>query len=65
MTAIEPEVAETGRYSITETCKVLKLSFNTVTKYTDQGAIKCGIHKSNGRKFYTGSEIRKFWKSSY
>ena len=65
MTATEPEVVDTGRYSTTETCKLLKLSFNTVMKYTKEGQIKHGVRKSNGRKFYTGTDIKKFWKASY
>lgn len=62
MTPLEPQVADTGRYSITETCKLLGVTIKTIIKYTDQGDLKCGIRKANGRKFYTGSEIRKFWK---
>lgn len=65
MTNTEPEVADNGRYSLSETCKVLKLSIKTVLKYTDTGDLKHGIHKHNGRKFYKGSEIKKFWKASY
>lgn len=65
MIATEPEVVDTGRYSLTEICDILRLSRNTVLKYTENGHIKCGIRKSNGRKFYTGTDIKKFWKSSY
>lgn len=65
LTSLEPEVSDNGRYTIGETCKILKLSFNTIKKYTDQGAIRCGIRKSNGRKFYTGAEIKRFWKATY
>ncbi len=65
ITALEPEVVDNARYSLSETCKILNLSIKTVLKYTEQGAIKCGIRKSNGRKFYTGTDIKKFWKAQY
>ena len=63
ITAIEPKVAETGRYSITETCNVLGIHRNSLRKYTDQGFIKCGFRKVTARKFYTGSEILRFWRA--
>jgi predicted site-specific integrase-resolvase len=65
MTTTEPIVSDSGRYPTMEACEILKISYKTLIKYTDQGAIKCGIRKSNKRKFYTGSEIKKFWKASY
>ncbi|MDD2304497.1 MAG: helix-turn-helix domain-containing protein [Prolixibacteraceae bacterium] len=65
VTATEPEVIDTARYSTTETCKILSLCRATVLRYTNQGALRCGIRKSNGRKFYTGSDIKKFWKAQY
>lgn len=40
VTAIEPQVAPTGRYSVGETCKHLGIHRNTLRKYTDEGHIK-------------------------
>lgn len=36
---------------------------NTLKKYTDAGAIKCGFRRESGRKFYAGSEILRFWRA--
>jgi len=65
MTALEPEVADNGRYSLTETCKILELSKTTMIRHTKNNAIKFGIRKSNGRRFYTGTDIKKFWRAQY
>ena len=65
MTNIEPEVSDNGCYSATEVCTALNIHRNTLRNHTNDGTIRCGIRKANGRKFYTGIEIRKFWKASY
>ena len=61
----EPQISDTDRYSIGETCKILNLNNKTVLKYTDQGAFKCSFRKTNSRRFYTGLDIKKFWRSQY
>lgn len=61
MTAIEPQASASGRYSIGEACVLLGIHRNTLAKYTDSGEIKCGFRK-NGRKFYLGREIMRFWR---
>lgn len=63
ITYSEPNVSDTGRYSVTETCNVLGIHRNTLRRYTDQGLIKCGFRKQTARKFYAGREILKFWRA--
>lgn len=63
MTAIEPTVQKTARYSVTETSKLLGIHRNTLTRYTIQGLIKCGYRASNARKFYKGIDILAFWSA--
>ena len=65
MTVLEPEVTDTGRYPTKVTAKILQIHPNTLLNHSNLGSIKFGISKANGRKFYTGSEIRKFWRSQY
>lgn len=60
MVAVQPSANPNGRYSISETCALLGIHRNSLRKYTDEGAIKCGYRKSF-RKYYTGLEIIKFW----
>ena len=59
----EPKVNKEGRYSVDETCAALGISRSTLRRHTNKGVIRCGIRRSNTRKFYTGSEIVRYWKS--
>jgi len=58
-----PNVTLTTMYSIAETCKLLDIHRDTLRKYTFSGSIHCGFRRCNGRKFYLGSEILRFWRS--
>lgn len=61
----EPRVSPTGRYTIRQACDILGIgSANTLRRYTMNGMIQCGFRSTNGRRFYTGIEIIKFWNSS-
>ncbi len=63
ITAIEPTVSATARYSITQAAGILGISRITLRRYTDSGLIKCGFRRETARKFYLGSEILRFWKA--
>ena len=63
ITSVEPNVVESGRYSVMETCAALGIHRNSLRKYTDMGLIKCGFRKLSARKFYAGREILKFWRA--
>lgn len=65
MTATEPTIPDNARYSIGEASKLLGLHRTTLLYYTTGGLVKCGIRKTNGRKFYTGLELKKIWKKQY
>jgi len=74
MASIEPNCKDAERYSTTQTCQLLGLSYKTVIKYTNSGDLVCGFRKlqkdkqadnSRMKKFYTGSAIKKFWRSRY
>lgn len=63
ITSTEPQVALNGRYSVTEASRMLGIHRTTLNKYTEEGKIKCGFRRLNGRKFYEGREILRVWKS--
>ncbi|MGM9805853.1 MAG: helix-turn-helix domain-containing protein [Candidatus Aphodosoma sp.] len=63
ITAIEPTVSATARYSITQAAGILGVNRATLRRYTDSGLIKCGFRRESARKFYLGSEILRFWKA--
>lgn len=62
----QPQVSPTARYSIQEAAAILGVHRNTLRRHTNIGptGITCQHRKSNGRKFYTGLEIVKFWRAS-
>ncbi|MBR0493699.1 MAG: helix-turn-helix domain-containing protein [Bacteroidales bacterium] len=64
MRSSEPYVVMNSRYSIDETSRLLGIHRHTLRKYTNRGLIKCGFRRVNGRKFYLGSEILRFWRAT-
>lgn len=63
LTCNEPQVCNTSRYSINETCNLLGITRKTLLKYTVAGLINCGYRKATMKKFYTGQSIMKFWQA--
>lgn len=64
ITAIEPQVALNGRYSIGQAAALLGIHRNTLRRYNDNGYIKNGVRKAGGnRRFFLGSEILRFWRA--
>lgn len=63
VTATEPKVAPTGRYTVKQTCECLGIHRNTLRRYTDEGHIKCSFRRETARKIYLGKEILRFWNS--
>lgn len=62
----QPNVSPTARFSIGEAAAILGIHRNTLRRYTNTGAlgINCHYRKCNGRKYYTGLDIIKFWRAS-
>ena len=57
----EPHVVSRGRYSTTETYRILGITYNTLMKYLREGLIVADNGKM-GRFFY-GENILKFWRT--
>lgn len=62
MTTTEPNIPETGKYNVTETCALLGIHRNTLERYRKALKIRCGIRMTTGRKYYTGREIKRLWR---
>lgn len=58
----QPNVNPAGRYNVTETCRLLGIHRATLHRATGV-RIKCGIRKDNHRRYYTGIDIIRFWRS--
>ena len=63
MTRDCPRVNAPSLYSVIETCSLLEIHRNSLTNYTRAGLIKC-VTRPNGRRYYKGSEIVKFWNKT-
>ena len=61
MVTEEPKVASRGRYSTTQTYRLLGISYNSLMKYMREGLIVANEGKLT-RWFY-GENILKFWRS--
>jgi len=61
-----PPVKETGRYTATETIRLLGISrakfYSAVKLGSRQGGIDARIRRDNGRLQITGREILRYWR---
>jgi predicted site-specific integrase-resolvase len=62
MTNVEPKVADSGRYTMTETCKALCIHRNTLRRWLQAGKMKVKFRRIDNRKVIEGSEIKKAWR---
>ena len=60
----QPDVKPLGRYTITEACKALGISRETLRRHTIAGLIAVKYREVNLRPFYTGASILAFWKDT-
>ena len=60
-----PDIRDDARYSAVETAKLLGIHRNTLRNHTREGKIKFGIRRSNGWPYYTGREIKSYWRSHW
>ena len=62
MTNEEPKVSDAGRYTITETCKVLGIHRNTLRRWLQAGKMKVKFRRIDNRKVIEGAEIKRAWR---
>lgn len=62
MTKEEPKVADAGRYTMTETCKVLGIHRNTLRRWLQAGKMKVKFRRIDNRKVIEGAEIKRAWR---
>ena len=62
MTNEEPNVADAGRYTMTETCKVLGIHRNTLRRWLQDGKMKVKFRRIDNRKVIEGAEIKRAWR---
>lgn len=64
MVAEEPKVNITGKYPISEAAAALGYSRRHLLRLADEGLIGFVCSRKNGRKYFTGREILRFWKTN-
>ncbi len=62
MTTTEPNVPDTSRYGVTEAANILGIARSTLRLHSDAGFIRYGIRRCNGRRVYTGRELKRYWR---
>ena len=65
MISTEPQVNLQGRYDTKQTCAVLGISRRTLERHSAAGRIPHGVRKANGRPYYKGADIIRFWRASW
>ena len=58
-----PRIAVRGRYSVTETAKVMGVDRSTIRRWIECGQMRCGYRQHNKRRFVTGEEIQRFFNA--
>lgn len=60
-----PNLPDTNRYSIGKAAILLGIHRHTLRRHSDEGLIKYGVSRCTMRKFFTGSELNRYWKATY
>lgn len=63
MILIEPQIPNDARLPIGEAAQVLGINRVTLHRKTSKGLIKCGFRRGTARRFYLGSEIKRYWRA--
>ncbi len=64
MTNERPNVTRDGHYCLSDTARILSVSTQTLRRHTQLGLITCSRWSHNGRAFYTGKEILRYWREN-
>jgi len=65
MTPTEPNISDGARYGLKEAAELLQVHRNTLYNHTKRRLIRCGYRRTNGRPFYTGRELKRYWKAQW
>lgn len=60
ITTTRPQIDENGRYRVMQVCQLLGIYRSKLKNYTEAGWITPSFYL-DGRKFYFGHEILRFW----
>ena len=63
MIAEQPNIIPTALYEVGAASKALRISYQTLYRYTKAGICKASLRKSNGRMVWSGNELIKCWRT--
>lgn len=64
VTMNEPCVSVTTRYTVSDASRILGISRPALRKYAMMGLVKAGYWRNTKQMFFTGAELKKFWRTS-
>lgn len=59
----EPKISDAARLPIGQAAELLGISRDTLRKHTNSGYIRCNFNRVNKRRFYTGKELKRYWRA--
>ncbi len=65
MIATPPNIPPSARLELREAAAALQVDKSTIQRWTYEGRLRCGVKKSNKRKYWLGADLIKFWKSEF
>ncbi|MBO6083202.1 MAG: helix-turn-helix domain-containing protein [Bacteroidales bacterium] len=61
----QPLIDPAAHLELREAALALDVHKSTVLRWTRTGKLRCGIKRLNGRKYWTGAELIRFWRAEY
>lgn len=57
-----PTISDDSKFTATALATMLDVSTETIRRYRISGKLKARMSRANGRYFFTGREIKRFWQ---
>lgn len=65
MRVIMPQIADDSKYTVCQASEVLGVHRDTIRRWVNSCLLKPRFSKINGRKFFLGKDLKKFWMTQY
>lgn len=65
MVPTRPDVAKAGRYTISESARILGISRTTLYRMIADGEIRVRIQRKSLRKYVSGEELLRVWDGEW
>ena len=65
MTTTKPNIDPAARLELRDAAAALAVTKSTILRWSADGRLTCRVKMSNGRRFWTGEDLLKFWAATY